>query len=200
MNLYKPRQDGFEFKKLPCSDLLVCEVFIEKDEYQICEDFSHQMWANKKTGIYGSGMINNPNDPRLVERTGMLGEMSLAKLLNLSVNITYIEGGDKHDFIINGKKADIKTNSTERINALLIKATKDNNINDRLPLGKDIYISAYVIEEKKLEKFAKLAIVGYINKSDITKNYLRPARRKEAGHWNWDIPYDDLTPIQQLKG
>ena len=200
MDLYKPKFCDFKLSKLENSNINIFEMIIDKDEYEICESFSHQMWANKKNGIYGSGMINNSEDPRLVERTGMLGEMSLAKLLDLSVNVTYIEGGDQQDFIINGKKADIKTASSTRNSALLIKATRCSNINERLPLSKDIYISACVLEENRLEKFAKLAIVGYINKSDITKNYLRPARKKEATHWNWDIPYDDLIPIQQLKG
>lgn len=199
MNFFKPKASDFTFKQLANSDITISEVFIDSDEYEICEDFSHKMWANKKKGFYGRGMINNEDDPRRVERTGILGEMSVAKLLDLPINVTYMEGGDQQDFVINGKKADVKT-ATRNYGALLIRASYNGNTADLIKLDKDIYVSAFIIEENKQDKFAKLGVVGYIDYNNLTENYLKPARFRNASHWNWDIPYKDLVPIQHLRG
>ena len=197
MNLYKPSLCDFNLRKIAKTEIMVSEVFINRDEYEICEDFSHKMWANKKKGLYGSGMINSPADPRLVERTGLLGEMSVAKLLDLAVNITYMEGGDHQDFVISGKRTDVKT-SSKNINALLIKA-RENDLSELITLDKDLYIGAYVMEDNRYYKFAKVGVVGYIPKGNIHTEYLKPARFKDASHINWDVPYADLNPIKNLK-
>jgi hypothetical protein len=198
MNLFKPASCEFNFRKIANTDVLVSEVFIDRDEYEVCEDFSHKMWANKKKGFYGRGMINNDDDPRRVERTGILGEMSVAKLLNLPINVTYMEGGDQQDFVIHGKRTDVKT-ATRNYGALLIRATYNNSLSDLINLDKDLYVAAYVIEDNRFEKFAKLGVVGYIQKDNLHNEYLKPARYRNASHNNWDIPYSDLIPINNLK-
>ena len=195
MYLYKPNvcEPVFEF----ISNVNVAIVDISPEEYAVCEDFSHKMWANKKTGSYGRGMINNDDDPRRVERTGILGEMSVAKILDLPINVSYMEGGDQQDFIINGLKTDVKT-ATRNYGALLIRATYSENPANRVKLDKDIYISTFIINEDRENKIAKLGVVGYIDKSSINESYLKRARYKFAKHWNWDVPYSSLNNIQSL--
>jgi hypothetical protein len=198
MNLFKPSLCDFNFRKIANTEILVSEVFIDRNEYEICEDFSHKMWANKKKGFYGRGMMNNNEDPRRVERTGILGEMSVAKLLDLPINVTYMEGGDQQDFVISGKRTDVKT-ATRNYGALLIRATYNNDLSELITLDKELYIAAYVIEDNRNEKFAKLGVVGYIPQSNLNTEYLKPARYRNANHNNWDVPYTDLTPINNLK-
>ena len=86
----------------------IIRVVIEVDEYAFCDKNSKQMWANKKTGDWGKGMMNNPNDPRRVERSGLLGEMAFSKFIGQPVEFEYKESGDGGtDAIFFGKRFDI---------------------------------------------------------------------------------------------
>jgi len=201
MNFYKPevcnlRFESIYFDKLK-TNVQAAVVDINPTEYKVCEDFAEIMWAREKGGDYGRGMINNSDDPCLAERSGCLGEVAVAKILDLSMNITYIKGGDKTDFIINGFRADVKTAATDH-GALLIKATKWDDPNNRLNLNNDIYIAAYVINDDRINKFAKLAVMGFYEKASINESYFKKARRRGMQFWNWDIPYTDLNNIESL--
>lgn len=201
MNLYKPEVCNLNFESISFKDyetkIQAAVVDINPTEYKVCEDFAKKMWANKKQGSWGRGMVNNEKDPYLAERSGLLGEMAVAKILDLSVNITYKEGGDVTDFIINGLPADVKTAITDH-GALLIKATKGGNPTIRLELRNDIYIAAYVLNDDRENKFAKLAVMGFYEKALINESYFKKARKRGMEFWNWDIPYTDLNNIESL--
>ena len=70
-------------------------VDIPKEEYLIVENL--YMWCSSKPGNYGRGIANTDNDPKKVERTGKLGEIALAKIFKLPVDIEYKTHGDKTD-------------------------------------------------------------------------------------------------------
>ena len=40
MNLYKPSLCDFNLRKIAKTEIMVSEVFINRDEYEICEEFS----------------------------------------------------------------------------------------------------------------------------------------------------------------
>jgi hypothetical protein len=201
MNLYKPEVCNLRFESIECkrlkTNVQAAVVDINPTEYKECEDFAKLMWANNRQGPWGRGMVNNEKDPYLAERSGLLGEMAVAKILDLSVNTTYKVGGDATDFIINGFPTDVKTAITDH-GALLIKATKGANPTNRLELRNDIYIAAYVLNDDRENKFAKIAVMGFFEKSLINESYFKKARRPGMEFWNWDIPYTDLNNIGSL--
>ncbi len=96
----KPKLVKYTFKDL---ERIAFKVDIVGEEYDMCVDFSKNMWANKKKGEWGRGMMNTDADPYKTERTGIIGEMGYAKLENIPVDMMYREGGDDYDFIRNDK-------------------------------------------------------------------------------------------------
>lgn len=171
----------------------ILEVEITGDEYAQCEQHSVNMWANSKTGQFGKGLINNISDPRKVERYGNFGEMAFAKIFNLPVDFSYKEGGDQQDFLLFGYSANIK-NAARNYEAGLIRATTERGY--ELPLTNDIYVFAFTSAENKEFKKAVVSIVGYVLKKDILIRPKVPARK--GNHKNYDIPYDELKPINNL--
>lgn len=171
-------------------------ILIEKDEYLIIEEYASKMWANQKKGEWGRGLVNTPEDPFKVERTGRLGELALAKLLGLSLDLSYIKGGDAQDFIIGDMKYDIKTATKLPVyRAGLIKAYYHSK--SRIPLKCDRYVFAYILSDDIINKEAGVVLVGYIDKYNISDVYLKVA--KKGSHYNYEIPYKNLKPISYKK-
>src|SRR5260221_9217812 len=88
----------------------VLKVEVSGSEYDLCEHSSHNMWANTKTGEWGSGLANTEGDPRKVERTGRLGEMALAKLVGIPIDLAYrVYGDDRDATLLRNIKVNMKT-------------------------------------------------------------------------------------------
>lgn len=168
------------------------EVEITKEEYQRCEKQSTNMWANQKTGLYGSGLANSEKDPRIAERYGNLGEIAFAKVFGLEVDFSYKLGGDKQDFILLNASVNVK-NATHNYGAGLICAISEKG--RKLPLN-DIYVFSFTANENRNAKQAKVIIVGWELKDNIIKRPTVPARK--GNHRNYDIPYNELKPISKL--
>lgn len=83
-------------------------IVVEGEEYNRCEESAKEMWSHKKKGLWGRGYINTPDNPYRVERTGRLGEMAFSKITDSPIDLTYIEGGDKHDTILFGNTINVK--------------------------------------------------------------------------------------------
>ena len=175
-------------------DMEVCMVEISGEEYQRCEEFSHNIWANKKKGNWGKGMVNTVEDFHRVERVGSLGEISLAKLVNSQVDFSYKEGGNETDLILRSKfKSEIKT-ATHNYGQGLIRAVDDRGRS--VPLLSDIYVFGYLDEEDVDNKYARVGIVGFEIKKNIIKLDMVPAIRGK--HLNYAIMYHKLQPILKL--
>lgn len=166
------------------------EVFIEGDEYVRCEQSSKNMWANKKTGIWGSGYVNNPDDPRRVERTGRLGEMAVCKVLGTPVDFRYIKGGDKTDTVYNRFRCDVKT-QIKLYGKVMVRCMMNGT---PIKLDSDIYIFAYIFSDSLSEKKATLYLLGYLPISElITK------KKEPKNNWvNYVCPYNELHDIKKL--
>lgn len=170
-------------------------IEINKKEYIKVEELAKNMWSNTKKGFYGKGMLNSKKDPFRVERTGRLGEMALSKYLQVPINDEFLQFGDETDFVYNNLKIDIKTaHKKPSYEAGLIRAMSYSG--KKISLTSDIYVFAYIIEENKNTKSAKIKLVGWANKIDIEKLPLQPA--KVGDHKNYEVPYSKLKPITCL--
>lgn len=197
MEFYKPEYLPLSEAQVKIVDgLELVQVLVKGEEYAICEESSRNRWSNTKTGHYGKGMINTESDAHRVERTGMLGEMALAKLFNLDVDIRYIHMGDKYDFIIGGSATlDVKT-ATKNIGSGLIYARK-NRLAPVMELTKDIYVFAFIEYDDLSSKEAMINIVGYIKGKDISDD-LYQGRAQGSEHYNYEVSYFKLKPLEKL--
>lgn len=172
------------------------KVEVSGKDYEVCEQVSHNMWSNSKTGEWGRGLANSENDPRKVERIGKLGEMALAKALNKPVDIAYREHGDAQDFILfRTIKIDLKTATRRpRYNAGLVKVIEECGL--RIPLTKEIYVFGYVEDEKRSLKSAIVVLVGASLREEIAAKPIVPA--KKGGHKNHEIPYLEMRSMDRF--
>ena len=134
-------------------------VNITPDEYVRCEESSFNMGCNNKKSNYGRGMLNTDEDPRKVERVGRLGEVAVAKILNLKVDWEYKRFGDKCDFSIDSKlKIDVKTIATRNYlpDKGFIRAADGNG--KTVPIRSDIFIFCYLHSEDKINKIASVEL------------------------------------------
>lgn len=162
--------------------------------YQKCDTCSQNRWSNKKKGFFGRGMINSQADPYKVERIGLLGEVALASFLDKLVDFEYKEGGTPFDFHLEGLTLDLKT-AARNYGSGLIRAFTENMT--KIELKADIYVFAYLESENKMEKTATVVLTGWQEKCNILKLRLTPAR--VGKHFNYELPYDALNPIEILK-
>lgn len=162
--------------------------------YKKIEKASQNRWSSSKRGRFGRGLINRKDDPFRAERLGLLGEAALAKLIDRKVDYEYKEGGVPFDFRLNNLKLDIKT-AHRNYGSGLIRAKTPTGV--PLTLKSDIYVFGYVVSEDKLNKIAVIELVGYLEKEEIEKCNVVPA--KIGKHYNYEIPYQILKPIEEIK-
>jgi|694.fasta_scaffold18657_10 hypothetical protein len=196
---YTGKKSKPKLMKLTFGDVekVVYKIDIADEEYEICESFSSNMWANKKTGTYGRGLANTKEDPYKVERTGKIGELAFSKVFGLPVDFTYREGGDKYDFIdASNKTIDIKTSMKRPwYDAGLIRATNEGKI--PMNLNCDLYVFAYLLLDEKSKKQASVILIGASEKEEIIKREKFPARK--GSHLNYEVPYKEMISIRDLK-
>jgi len=152
------------------------------------------MWCSEKSGSYGKGLANTQKDPLRVERTGRLGEMALAKVAGLCVDLEYKENGDEYDFCVGGVSIDIKTSTRCTGYGLIYANSYWSNRKQRLS---DRYVFAYVENDNQQERVAEVILVGYI-KSPLLKNRPTVPGFKRGGHMNYLIYYHECLPIVQF--
>jgi hypothetical protein len=173
-------------------------VEIEGEEYDVVVEASKDRWSNSKKGNYGTGLINTDKDPCYAERTGLLGEFGAAISFNLSVDISYQEGGDKGwDFLLFGAKLDTK-NEAKLYPYEVGWVYAVNDWNKPVPLKSDIYVFSYTLEERRRERHASIVMVGYATKDMIEESPLKPGVRKGSKHKNREISFGKLRPIGEL--
>lgn len=167
-------------------------IKIEGDNYLKCVEAAKNYWASSKTGGYGKGLINTKIDPIKTERTGLLGEMAFSIVTGLPVDFSYKNGGDKTDFILNGKTVDVKTAASNY---------KANCIKSYTPNGKyvfrelDIYVAAYVVEDTG--ESAVVNLVGY-ELGSVIKDFPPKNARAKGLHKNFELDHKKLKPIEDL--
>ena len=172
-------------------------IVIEGPEYLLCVKHAEDMWANKKTGEWGKGLLNTPEDPHKAERVGTLGEMAFSKHSNLPIDLTYIEGGDQQDFVLvdsTNRTLNIKT-AARNYNQALIKV-KSSPTGKLIKMKNDVYVFAYIISEIQDAQKATLMLVGWETKEEIEKWPIVPAMK--GRHMNYAKKYEWLRPLPTL--
>lgn len=188
-NLYYPQKTTPQetFIEIKTEKKITLCVEILDREYDICENT--KLWCSGKKGQWGKGLINSVEDPKKVERTGLLGEMAFAKVFGLPIDIEYCEGGKHNDFLSCSKKIDIKTASKKpSYNCGLVRYTKQ--------LSADIYVFNYIEEDNREQKKAKIILVGWDYKENVIKQ--KKNKAKIGSHMNYEIEYIKLIPINLL--
>lgn len=189
MSFYKSRVPISDKKK----ECLVVEILGE--EYEICDSSSSNLWANSKTGFYGSGILNKKTDPRRTERIGLLGEMAFSKITKLPYDFTYKIRGKTEDFIFNGKTIDVKTSAKyPNYESGLIYA--QNEKGKLIKIKPDYFVFSFIMEEDREKKIAKICFVGYTNREYIQT--LPIVKARQGFHKNYEVPFLELKSINQL--
>ena len=169
-------------------------VRVEGDNYKKCVEAAKNYWASSKKGNYGRGLINTEGDPTKVERTGLLGEMAFSIVSGLPVDFSYKKGGDKTDFILNGKTVDVKT-AASNYKANCIKAYTPNGAYVFREL--DIYVAAYIEEDNG--EYAIVNLVGY-ELGSIIKGFPPKGARAKGLHKNFELDHKNLKQMEDLIG
>lgn len=196
----KPKLVKYTFKDL---ERIAFKVDIVGEEYDMCVDFSKNMWANKKKGEWGRGMMNTDADPYKTERTGIIGEMGYAKLENIPVDMMYREGGDDYDFVRNDKKINIKTSHKEPwYQSGLVKAgyyrTKDGQTEFiSLEIKHDYFVFGFLTLDDIKNRMASVIFVGGCDKETLINRELKKAIK--GSHMNYQIHFNDLTEMRDIK-
>ena len=168
-------------------------IEIKGENYKKCVEAAKNYWASSKSGNYGRGLINSKDDPMKVERTGLLGEMAFSIFSGLPVDFSYKKGGDKTDFILNGKTVDVKT-AASNYGANCIKAYTASGKYVFREL--DIYVAAYVVEDTG--ESAIVNLVGY-ELGSVIKGFDPKGARARGLHKNFELDHKKLKPIEDLK-
>jgi hypothetical protein len=124
----------------------------------------------------------------------LLGEAALAKFIDRKVDYEYKEGGVAFDFRLNNLKIDIKT-AAKSYNCGLIRAQTPTKV--PVSLKSDVYVFAYIGEEDRENKKATVILKGWVTKEEIEACQIVPA--KIGKHYNYQIPYEKLRPIEELR-
>lgn len=168
-------------------------VIIQGEEYLLCEKKSHERWCNSKPGNYGKGIGRTDNDQHKPARVGLLGELAFSKLYGGKVDFSYKKFGDKQDFIINGKKIDVKC-AMKNYGSMLIYY--QNEWGKNIPVEKDIYVAGFIEEEDREKNFAKITMVGYATKEDVVN---AETKKGKGEHLNKVLKYEKLRQLPSLK-
>jgi len=165
-------------------------VVVEGDDYLRCEQSSHNMWANKKKGLWGKGYKNTSDDPRKVERSGRLGEMAFTNLTGSPIDLSYIEGGDRQDTVFRKKTVNIKV-AFALYGVIMVRCEMNGR---QLTLHEDMYVFSYLSNDDREKKSATIDFLGCLLKPELLS---KPrVSRKE---WvNYECPYSELHPMRQL--
>ena len=174
------------------------KVFINCNEYNLCEQYSQNMWCSSKRGTYGKGLLNSQSDPYKTERTGKLGEMALSKLIKSNVDGEYKKYGDQYDFKIKGYSIDIKTKAPNKYINKVGYITAINEKGYKLQLKSNIYVFCYLENDDTIQKNAVAIVQGWIHADEISKLTPKPSPIANAKHYNYEIDLTQLKTIDTL--
>ena len=179
-------------------------IEVSGQDYRMCDENSHNMWANTKQGAWGGGIVNSATDPRKVERSGRIGEQAYALYMGKEVDWTYRRGGDNKDFSLGSFSVDVKTSSynpKKSPDAALIKYIDARR--GKLQLKCDVYVACEITYENREQEIAKVAIHGWVARSEIQHLPRRAGiygyKKSEGKGWmNAIMKFDSIHPINQL--
>ena len=164
-------------------------------DYMVCEEHSKKRWSNKKTGFYGSGIMNTDEDPYRVERIGLLGEVAFGKIFDWPVDLTYRKGGDKNDFQIGDISIDVKTSFSESGKSRVLHT---NSRGKKVISYKDLYVVSFLDFDYPDLAHAAIIFVGYVTRGYLEDRSVVPAPHPKATHLNQEILFQECSPMEHL--
>lgn len=172
-------------------------ISLNKEEYSKAQLASKKYWSSNKPGHYGSGLKNTSDDPHRIERIGILGEIAVAKLLNLDYtkNTKYIDFGEPYDFKTkSGSLIDVKTSLKNRSPLYIL--SRGRNPQPASPA--DIFIAAGLVCEHIVDETAVIEIHGYQTREFILTLPIKLSPIRGATHYNFELEFSQLLPIDDL--
>lgn len=170
------------------------EVLIEPDEWKIIKENVPQRWSQHKTGSSWAEGLNKDGT-----FYGLCGECAVGKIIGEKPDLGYEEKGVPEDFIYKGYNIEVKTSYGDYGFGLLKRKEKSGFIHD---LKSNIYVFCtiekgnYVMENKPIP----VTIQGIISRKRILEEFseLHPSKSRKSDHFNLEIPYDQLRPVEEL--
>lgn len=194
MLFYKPKQVGINIVKGENTyGRKVCAVNIDEEDWNaaalIASEYDSQNW---KENPYRDGLFDR------AELAGLLGEIAVAKIFGLIVNGKHIRGGDKVDFLINGKIWDVKNSFKGK--GVTYVTQRDDYLGVR-EIKADYFVLCYLSSETNLdEKKAVVHILGFIPGSKVAELPIKRSPLKKSNHDNYVILHNnkDIETIEEL--
>ena len=181
-----------KFIPYPASNLLGTHV--SGTEYDYAVKAASNMYCSGKQSEWGRGYMNTKEDPQKVERNGRLGEVAFAKFMHCDIQAEYIRGGDDYDFLIEGKKINVKTSFGSKDQYRIIK-TDDRSIEYKVNC--DYYFFLYSEYDNRETRDSLIRIDGFITGNDLRNGKFRVGESLgQRLAWNWEIPYKALQPFE----
>lgn len=171
------------------------KIIIAGTDYKYCVNKSKIYSCNDKKGVFGRGIINSKSDPYKVTRIGLLGEMALAKYLDVPVRFEYLKHGDHFDFKIAGYTIDVKT-ASRNYGSVLVRCISGSG---KFVLNNpcDIYVAAYIVSEEPDDHYAEVELVGWIYSKRFKD--MQPVDAIIGRHKNYQIDLGDVSSISSLR-
>jgi hypothetical protein len=181
----------------------VWKVTVKGDAYARADEASKNLWTrHKRPGQYNDGILNSDHDPRCTERTGLLGEVAFASVMDLEVDFGYKIGGEKFDFKVGSGteiiRIDVKTayGLKSRPDRCLIRV-KDKK--RRYPLDCHVYVAAFLDKECRESQTAEVVLVGFQANREV-RNLPDVLTQKTSRSWyNKELHYGELHSMSDLK-
>lgn len=171
------------------------EYIIEPEEWKYIRENVPKRWSQHKTGSAWAEGLNS-------EGTfyGLCGECAVGKFLNDKPDLDYHYQGELADFRYKGYIIEVKTSYGDYGSGLLKRKEQSGFVHE---LKSDIYVFCTI--DKNPDYITKslpipVKIQGIISRKRILDEFpqLHPSKSKKSGHYNLEIPYMELHPIDEL--
>jgi len=170
-------------------------VYVDIDGEEYAECCRVKFWSEGKTGGYGSGVGNTPEDPKRVSRIGALGQMAFSKLLGIEFDNEYKEFGDEYDNKVCGLTLDIKCAMYNR-GSMIVYAVSEGGV--RREIDKDIYIGCFMDKEDRAGGTARIIFGGFMYGEDVRGYPTVPGVKRGSTHKIKLVPFEDLLSMDLL--
>ena len=183
-------------KQIECARLRVDGELLQT---AIEVDKKKNMRYYEKTTRYGKGFIDN--DVLTSGLIGLIGEAAGALFFGVTTDWSYKKAGDGgYDFIVMGKRLDIKTakDPSNHRNYIVRVEYKWRRKYEHL-LKSIIYVGAYLENSQRIkEGYCNVVLVGYTSKRLLEKQPILKTPKQDSSHENTEMYFYDLSPIGVL--
>ena len=156
------------------------EVELKPSEYAMAVQLAaNREFVNKGFGVTDKQM--GRDDGFKISVDGIVAEFAVCKFLNVWTDLSFDPRGGGHDFMLKGKKIDVKSTKYGRTTVFLPQRKKYNDI--------DRYVWCYV-------NFRTVEILGsFLPKEIFIEANLKQSPRSDEMHYEIDLT--KITPLRR---